>query len=333
MQAAASSPHTSAIHGNNYDSIFLNAGPSNEARRRTRFGSNAEGVEDFRPPPLSTGSTSYCDINDVGDTLRLNHRPEAGSTDEDHVELGTSYEDALQLGYRDESTDTQATKERNLLQQQLIQALVRQHDGKEFLPLGDLDVLITEGTVRRELSHEFYPDRLTAPQVEECVRYVCDRQPISDPDDKHRKFTSGQRVFAILIMIEKLDSFLELKKQDLRDINLPLSEGINSLKTSHGEVHFDFQSWSPFKLRSFDEWQWKLLAPYFSTSDDGKEKVLNYELSAKTVFPWIAPITASADSYINGGQGGVTQVNIHPSHHNFRFPDVGKAMQVEYVGI
>ncbi|KAJ0345478.1 hypothetical protein COL154_012017 [Colletotrichum chrysophilum] len=207
-----------------------------------------------------------------------------------------------------------AVRERNNLQESLIKALVRQKDGREFLPLAKLDELVTRKVVERQLRAEF-EDLSRDADLQACIEYVCNRQDIGGA--KHLKFTSGRRLFAILIMIEKLDSFTDLRAADLRDIDLPLKRVDDGLRSAHRNNTFAcFRSWSTFKLRAFEEWQWKLLAPYFSTADDAREKVLFYRLAPQTVMPWTEEEIAPAEYY--GGQSWVKKVKIHESHHNFK---------------
>ncbi|CAI0648943.1 unnamed protein product, partial [Colletotrichum noveboracense] len=209
------------------------------------------------------------------------------------------------------------TRERNTLQELLISALIRRNDGTEFLPLSKLDELLTRKVVERQLRGEF-EGLLRDAGLQACIDYVCNRVAIGGP--KHLKFASGRRLFAILIMIEKLDSFTDLRDAGLRDIDLPLRKLEDGMRSAHKDKTFTcFRSWSTFKLRAFEEWQWKLLAPYFSMKDGTENQVLFYKLAPQTVMPWIEEETAAAEHY--GGQSWVKKVRIHHSHCNFKGPE------------
>ncbi|KAJ0168066.1 hypothetical protein CTA2_10431 [Colletotrichum tanaceti] len=258
---------------------------------------------------------------DHGDSYRLSNRDTTPpSTDQSDVPPQRREELLHAVGQYDR-LEPKDPGSRLVLQKHLFNALERQSNDKEFLPLQALDDFITESTVRRELGAEF--DQLSESELDDCVHYVCSRQKISNPETRHLKFTSGQRIFALLVLIERLDSFLNLMSQGLRDIDLPLKDDCRS-SSRRTKTFTCFQSWSPFSLRSFDEWQWKLLAPYFSTTKDREERVLFYSLPAPTVMPWLSETEPrSEDSKPDrfGGYSTVKKVKIHPSHHNFQFPE------------
>ncbi|KAK2774507.1 protein kinase [Colletotrichum kahawae] len=262
-------------------------------------------------PPRSIGTDSVCDDYGISQ-YHMNRESFRLSNDEsDHVpavDTLRGISNAILV------TPDIAARERNILQESLIKALVRQKDGREFLPLAKLDELVTRKVVERQLRAEFEGLSRDA-DLQACIEYVCNREDIGGA--RHLKFTSGRRLFAILVMIEKLDSFADLRDADLRDIDLPLKRVDDDLRSAHRNKTFAcFRSWSTFKLRAFEEWQWKLLAPYFSTADDAREKVLFYRLAPQTVMPWTEEETASAEYY--GGQSWVKKVKIHESHHNFK---------------
>ncbi|KAK1848008.1 protein kinase [Colletotrichum chrysophilum] len=249
-------------------------------------------------PPRSIGTDSVCD--DYGISQYHMNRESSRHVNEESDRVPVI--DTLR-GLVNESpvTPDVAVRERNNLQESLIKALVRQKDGREFLPLAKLDELVTRKVVERQLRAEF-EDLSRDADLQACIEYVCNRQDIGGA--KHLKFTSGRRLFAILIMIEKLDSFTDLRAADLRDIDLPLKRVDDGLRSAHRNNTFAcFRSWSTFKLRAFEEWQWKLLAPYFSTADDAREKVLFYRLAPQTVMPWTEEEIAPAEYY--GGQSWV----------------------------
>lgn len=197
--------------------------------------------------------------------------------------------------------------------------MVASKDSKRFLPLSKLEQLITTTVVLQELATEF--PRLSGSELADCASFVCDSNCSGGVKAKHLKFTPGLRLFALLIMIDQLDSFLHLRAAGLGDIDLPLetTSTYGHLKSTHTSKTFTcFETWSPFKLDAFNDWQWKLLAPYFSTTDDAREKVQFYVLSPKTVMPW----TEEGLTLDEGGQSGVKKVKMHESHHNFKFSQV-----------
>ncbi|WQF78783.1 Putative protein kinase [Colletotrichum destructivum] len=323
----ADNPAISAIHGQSgvsrrrtRENIDLS---ENSPRPNLQFAKSDQGSigQDISRIRTQKSLESISTCVDHGDSYRLSNRDTTPPSADQSGSLPQLREEVLHAVGQHDHLEPRHPGTRLELQKELFNALERQSNDKEFLPLQALDDFITENTVQRELEAEF--DHLSKSEIEACVHYVCTRKKISDPRTKHLKFTSGQRIFALLIMIEGLDSFLNLMSQGLHDIDLPLKD--NCQRSSHRPKTFTcFQSWSPFRLRSFDEWQWKLLAPYFSTTKDREERVLFYSLPAPTVMPWLSetgPRSADPEPDRFGGYSTVKKVKIHPSHHNFQFPE------------
>ncbi|KAL3290711.1 protein kinase [Colletotrichum asianum] len=266
-------------------------------------------------PPQSPVTTSVCDDYGINQWHLNNETAEASEDKRQHCPADDN-EILLGLAAHREIAITQARNKRFALQAALFKAMVASKDSKRFLPLSKLEQLITTTVVLQELATEF--PTLSDSELAECASFVCDSKCSGSVEAKHLKFTPGRRLFALLIMIDQLDSFLHLRAAGLGDIDLPLEatsiEG--HLKSTHTSRTFEcFGTWSPFKLDAFNDWQWKLLAPYFSTTDDAQEKVQFYVLSPKTVMPW----TEEGLTLNEGGQSGVKKVKIHESHHNFKF--------------
>lgn len=77
-----------------------------------------------------------------------------------------------------------------------------------------------------------------------------------------------------------------------------------------------FQSWGPSSIRSFEEWQWTMLAPTFEKGQ--RKDVKHVVLSHKHPLPFTKDSRLDSDDTISqGGHSTVFKVEIHPDHHNF----------------
>lgn len=77
-----------------------------------------------------------------------------------------------------------------------------------------------------------------------------------------------------------------------------------------------FESWGASSIRSFEEWQWTVLAPTFERGQ--RRDVKHVVLSHKHPLPFTKDSRLdSEDVTSQGGHSTVFKVEIHPDHHNF----------------
>ncbi|CAN9404024.1 unnamed protein product [Alternaria alternata] len=197
---------------------------------------------------------------------------------------------------------------------------------QEFLPNGALYRLINTETVVqvliKDLSHSH-----TSGSIRQLAGRVCSESLVIHRGKE--KIKTFRKIFALLVIVEctsLISSFLE---EDVSDLDLPLSSlkskarsGLCRIDASGKPSNtllqcFQPPKWSPIKLRNFQEYQWKLLAPFFAQDDDGDVK--HYALHDHHIIPFIPPDDAEEeDMYRTGGFGKVFMVRIHSDHHNFR---------------
>jgi hypothetical protein len=209
------------------------------------------------------------------------------------------------------------------LQKRILDALKQSRSTtgivREFLPKGELDRLLDVATVTQEL-RQALPNTHSTEQIREFAEIICRSAAISNSGDQEAR--DYRKVFVLLILVEMASHFPIFLEQNVSDCDLPLNVTRDRDRPhSHQKDHLNvllrcFERWSPIKLRNFQEYQWKVLAPIFSTDD---VSVRHYSLLDQHVLPFTEPAgppgTNITDKF--GGYGKVLMVDIHPDHQNF----------------
>ncbi|KAI1468743.1 kinase-like protein [Daldinia caldariorum] len=202
----------------------------------------------------------------------------------------------------------------------LRDAMIDSADGKKFLPLDKLEMIVTEEAVRKELARN--PERIS-PQL------ICKRQEIIDND--RTQYTSYQKIFAILVLISQVHLISDFLDEEIRDWDLPLESRcpeedtflVSQRRTENPRPGYRLQTrykWSASRIAFFESQQWIVCSPFFSRAEHLGEKVHLYQLSAHDVLPFIKPGTDDRGNpaFLNHGFfSTVRRVKIHPAHHNF----------------
>ena len=151
---------------------------------------------------------------------------------------------------------------------------------EQFLPVGDLDYILTSQAINEELTS------------------------LGLKDPSSFVFRRAKKTFAILLVIGKLDGLRDLIKEEYGDELLPLSNSaIDSVED--GKPGFPFSNWDSYTRDRFFEFQWTLLAPVFSEGEH-----LKLEFDVRLPFIETEPIA-------KGAYGGVHRVKIHSDHETF----------------
>lgn len=222
------------------------------------------------------------------------------------------------------------------LPQLLRAALIRPQGNKEqvFLPIGKLDELITAPAVRGELRRVFSDRPLPDDDIEAIVKYVCTPHVReSAPSGTLPNLTSCRRLFAILVLIEKVHTIQSFIREGLTDRDLPFqvsyTDGRPELRRRSqnpedlGPLLRCCRNWTQFAIESLDRYQWQTLCPIFSRADrdNSRDAVNFYPLDDQCTLPF----TEDDERVSPGTPGGysvVWRVVIHPDHHNFTSPQV-----------
>jgi hypothetical protein len=215
------------------------------------------------------------------------------------------------------------------IQQALRAAQVKTgKENKHFLPRDALDRILTPGCVSRDLAklkdphHHHKPliprERLSWYTAQVCTKFQAPSQSTS---------ASRIKIFAILALIEKIGSIVDFIHGGISDTDLPFiltdDHESGSLRlyrkdtSGNGRIPIvAFEEpvrWPAYLLQVFDEWQWKVLVPYFHFSTAEKPRVREYHLEKNTILPFIEEDSSERK---RGGFGDVWRVKIHPAHHN-----------------
>lgn len=126
------------------------------------------------------------------------------------------------------------------------------------------------------------------------------------------------------MLVNKLLHIESFIGEDVADSDLPLCKvsrpgshlfGLGRQDGSQHELNC-FASWGPSSIRSFEEWQWTVLAPTFEKGQ--RRDVKHVVLSHKHPLPFTKDSRLDSDEEISqGGHSTVFKVEIHPDHHNF----------------
>lgn len=216
------------------------------------------------------------------------------------------------------------------LQDQILDSLKRtkkyQNQEREFLPARKLRRLVDPGTVSTELNKTFGKSH-TEDEIRSYTSDICSE--IIVERERGFKTQSFRKIFALLVILEATASIRLFLQDNVSDLDLPLvwpsNGGMKGLCRKDADGHSlgeplkCFSKWSRVKLRNFYEYQWKLLAPFFSKT--GKGEVKHYPLREDHILPFVECNGVSEeDSEKSGGYGKVSMVQIHPDHHDFEDP-------------
>lgn len=153
-------------------------------------------------------------------------------------------------------------------------------------------------------------------------------------DIENRKY-AFKKVFAILVLSGKLSAIRLFIKQGVEDGYLPLrkvpvsrSSGKKSKAYTVAIVrdnHTDperlgcFKGWTLSDIRTFEEWQWMTLAPFFHRPE--RKNVGHFVLQDQIPLPFTSdsrldnPVSQYDEMVYSGCSSSVSKVEIHPEHH------------------
>ena len=182
----------------------------------------------------------------------------------------------------------------SLLRVQVLEKIVNAENAEEqFIPAGDIHAVLTAGSVKQELQR--YKMERLLPEV----------------------FTQAKRLFAILLVIGRLDALRRMVKAGLSDADLPLTMyGYLEKNQPHSDFFSSFVEWNIKAHERFVGTQWTFLAPIFK---DGEHQKLDD--SARLPF-------TNTKLLGNGSYGEISRITIHGDHYEFQMPKVQLAMKV-----
>ena len=193
-----------------------------------------------------------------------------------------------------------------------------QESDNVWLPFDKLFQLVNEGSVYQELS-DLPNNVLTTDELMACAKQICGPIIYKDEHDNVLK-SSSRSIFAILTLMQEVQSAPEFVKAGLSDKDLPLGRRSNQTtgKDEFYSISYPSKRWHgarKWNTKEFDYflyYQRYMLSPFFELSSN---VVPFYDLYASTLLPFIedGEKTRRRDGY----HGSVWRVKIHPAHHDF----------------
>jgi hypothetical protein len=203
-------------------------------------------------------------------------------------------------------------------------------NGRLFVPRSDLDRVITQASVEKELSRKAYlPARIshrarrsiTRLRIEPSPEYGSVSQTLAIEEAQTETTTvhaSFQQIFAILLLIDRPTRIWAFLREGVCDADLPLTISRKNGLVTNPKSQRDRKSLgtlSCLKNRSdisrFVDQQWTVLVPVFRKSST--RTILHHKSSDKQSLPFV--------DWKYSGRGGrfgdVYKAKIHPAHHEF----------------
>lgn len=229
-----------------------------------------------------------------------------------------------------------AVSQEDPLEERLLNGLQQTKECQEkpgFFPRDWLAYIIDEACVFEKLITVF-GDVLDHATIRTYARQICG---ISTTDNAADEVPlTYKKIFAILVLSEKVSSIVKFLAENVSDDDLPLSKVPRQDKSSAvfylgrrsdpGVPLKCFLGWSSIATRRFDEWQWPTTSPFFARSHEHKN-VTHFLLQDQAILPFISDSSRGPDlqnkSEFEGGFSKVFRVEIHPQHHDFHDYKVG----------
>ncbi|KAK3502514.1 kinase-like domain-containing protein [Neurospora crassa] len=194
-----------------------------------------------------------------------------------------------------------------------------------FFPAKSLSRILNEETVYMELLGRLSLDTYDRDEIWTMAQKVCGTSSVSIPG------VSFQKIFAILVMIEKTAAIVKFLDQDVNDSDLPLEayyppskklvSELRRSKAKDGKVEIKLfrAGRTTGQMINFEEKQWTTLAPIFKRSDEDKVVSHYTSSSGKIPLPFLKCVYGEGVFEFEGGGGRVSKVRIHPDHHSFHY--------------
>lgn len=217
--------------------------------------------------------------------------------------------------YIPNGTERPSIKCKDLLLGSLLEC-ENQRREKGFFPNSTFTTLINGEVVGQELRRWREFRQLGSSNLQRLTQRICGNR-------------SFKKMFALLVLVNKLLHIEAFITDDVTDDDLPLCKvyrpnsylfGLGRKGKPHDALSC-FGSWGHSSIRSFEEWQWTVLAPIFQKGQ--RRDVKHVVLSHKHPLPFTKDSRLDSDNAISqGGHSTVFKVEIHPDHHNFNIPVV-----------
>ncbi|TGJ87809.1 hypothetical protein E0Z10_g980 [Xylaria hypoxylon] len=265
-------------------------------------GIRSENEDDYRARPLtgaqsegSEGTSSVIHVQDLG----LSAAP-LSLTDLSGLE---SLEDAMEVtqlrGFLGLKTKP-STNVRESIREEVKLRLesASGNDTEKYLPIDEFNRIFGKESIKSLIREENL------------------RRANANPAIAIASCISRRRILGILLYMKRLDYLENFVSEKITDDDLPLRpvgssyEPGTRTRTSPKENTTLFKDWDDNDVVLFYSHQSLFFVPFFDIQDD---KLCSYNLDQHIRLPW-----RKYELKSSGGNGMVHQVEIHPSHHNYK---------------
>lgn len=238
------------------------------------------------------------------DSRRDQNRTDASSTPSNETE--TDFANVLSKRFWSLRTESRNSKDES--------------DQKHFYPIDRIQELLAPRNVRETLRTKI-PDLSkdeSEAMLERLTQAVCGA-PKGTLNEGQPQQAPRQRLFALLLLVEKIECIGCFAKCGVNDLDLPLHTSSDlKLYPKHDTAHNNplecFRGWKTIDIEWFITHQYRVLSPFFDL--DPRNTCL-YFLPSGILLPFV-----EYEEACEGGQGSVKKVLIHPAHHNLAGGDV-----------
>lgn len=305
-----------------------------DERGSNRAAAAAKMGEENRPPALSHHKRKSHRLSDLIRGVGRHRRGHSESALLSAIIPRDSEDETTLLRTRSATHATSPDRERaerrppvfdpSRLYDQLLAALTRApRNNQDFLSIRNLDNLVTQTSVDRELSRKavYLPTKIWRRTFRLSVDVRIDL-PLEEEgvqNEQAGRSYDGTRVpperacykqiFAVLLFIGQPSRIWSFVDQQVSDADLPLGPG-NDILGLRRNLPRKCLIWPRDRSR-FLKCQWWVLAPFFWGLDGRKFSHL------KAPKDLVIPFTSWEDTGREGGFGRVYKAKIHPHHHNF----------------
>jgi hypothetical protein len=199
--------------------------------------------------------------------------------------------------------------------------------GRLFVPKDDLDDIITQETVERELSRVVYFLARISPKAWRTATPLQIGSSLERANEKHTSAEEGtsrhpakryvQQIFAILLLMDRPTKIWSFLKEGVFDADLPLKTSQGRLITS-SSLHDPRKPTSCLKclkkrrdIFSFVEKQWMVLVPVFEQSS--RKEISHLKVDDQQSLPFLH----WEQRGLIGSFGEIYRAKIHPDHCTF----------------
>ncbi|ROW10403.1 hypothetical protein VMCG_01820 [Cytospora schulzeri] len=224
-----------------------------------------------------------------------------------------------------EEDETLSIEERLL---SVLHSIPGHSEKKGFFPERTLQALVNESSVKAKL-RQCFKGILDFHTIDGHTRKICGMA-----EEGHQ--VSFKKIFAILVLCEKLSAINLFINEKVTDQDLPLrkvrrkgrSPNIFSLARKNDSEGAAkplrcFEDWSPLAIIKFEEWQWTAMAPFFHRGE--RKNVGHFVLQDQIPLPFTADSRYGDESEeptngrieVEGGFSSVFKADIHPQQHGF----------------